>query len=208
MPFDQYKVEGDGALGALNHKVQQCNQRFFEFAWSSRACAEEVEQIIRWRYPSIVQQARFFNSGAVLFGQEGEAVSPLRRHVETYDGYRGSMESFDAEVEFGSILDTGAVGWYAEFDPERVVLECSIDGKLSADASAVLVLQHERDGEQIGWYGAEFREYIREDDAWGRVFLARRLLDVEPDDRFKIYVWNKGKLPIATDNLLVELHQR
>ena len=130
------------------------------------------------------------------------------RHVETYEAYRQGLEAFDTEVEFGSVLDTAAGGWYGKMIPETLVLECSIDGKLSEGAEAVLVLQHERAGEQLGWYGAEFREYIDFEEQWGRVFLARRLTDIEPADRIKVYVWNRGKRPIEVDNLLVELHTR
>lgn len=222
VPFERYQIEGGEALAELSSLVNNSTTRYFEFAWSSRTYTPEVEQIIRAAYPAEKHIARYFNSGAILFARNETPTKPLASACNTFDAIQpgwqypakfweapnfswdSSFSTYAVGTEYGTVLDTNLQLPESTLASGNLVVECSVRGRMTDDGQAVLVLQHERNGEQLAWYGAEFNQYISAPNTWGSVFLARKL-PLAATDRLKVYVWNRGKTRIDLDDLTLEV---
>lgn len=226
-PFERKKVEL-ADVAAIHELVRSCETPYFQYLWSSRVNAEEIESIILHYYPQIVREERHFNSETVLYGR-GEAtqrttVASLQHTFTkqqegfTYPntfwkapdfGWEKGFERMLPEAEYSTVFEQSFADW-AGTDAQRngLTAECFVNGYLTADAEAVLVFTISRNNEQLCWYGREFRDFIAENGSWQPVFLARHLPTLKPTDMLKLYVWNRGKKEVWIDDLRLELIAR
>jgi hypothetical protein len=70
-----YKVTDELGLADLKTIVDSSSAEYFVYSWSTISQLAEIQEIIRYKYPVVVERKTYFNSEAVLFAK-GETPIP------------------------------------------------------------------------------------------------------------------------------------
>jgi len=90
---------------------------------------------------------------------------------------------------------------------ERGTLRYSSQIFPKTDCAAVIVCQLVRNNEQIDWSGARLGEQIEKINSWNRVEYFKNYYDLKPNDRLRVYIWNKGKTAMYIDDVKVDFYE-
>lgn len=220
--FETYSVKNEKELKNMMDIVEKSVTPYFMFGWSNCYNPYEVFEIIRRKYPVIVEDNIYFNSQVTLFKQ-GEKRIPVLELKNDFEKAYGAWNSdtsgyssdivyagnksfkMDSIIEFSPILEKNVKEIYlgsAKF------VNISIYGYLSGNAKANLVISFESDKGQKDWTAARLENFIQKPNSWGEAFLTKKIPDdVSPGDIVKIYVWNSGKKKVYIDDLKVSVYE-
>lgn len=208
-----YDISGAQYLGRLAEIVDSTNTEYFMYGWSNTGSPYEIYEIIKQKYPVVVEDHRYFNSAVTLF-RKGPARKPLMAEGTGFE----SMDSIriDSSLLVRQPVHSGQFAYrldsITEFSPaiETTVsrlynntrfLVVSFWGWHLDNPDAQLVLSFE--GEVKNWSSAILGNFTKS-GKWGRAVLVKKLpAGVQPGDPVKVYVWNPGKRLVYIDDILV-----
>ncbi|MEZ4740580.1 MAG: hypothetical protein R2818_14765 [Flavobacteriales bacterium] len=76
--------------------------------------------------------------------------------------------------------------------------------RAAAEAKVAFVITVESSTGMVFWDAVDAHDMLQGPDRWSRVMIERGV-EAGPDRVLKVYLWNKGKLPVLVDDLAVEL---
>ena len=102
----------------------------------------------------------------------------------------------------------GVMGWLGSVVviPMFVALLISASGWLRAPAKAQVsfVITVESSIGMLFWDAVDAHDMLQGPERWSRVMIERGV-EGGPDRLLKVYLWNKGKLPVLVDDLAVDV---
>jgi hypothetical protein len=220
--------DGHEELKNFRDVLMRSSGDYFYYCWSTKYSPYEILDMIRERYPYLVQRQYFYNSEVYLFSKK---ELPETIHEKPVSSWGLLSEAKDTAAK------TAPSGWQALTDPPKLipfgvvqldsmnqfspVLEKKIIDiakspnavidihcwtKLSSpDAEVVLVADFSRgDGNQkksFHWTGESSKTQIN--DTTYQQFYYSFLLpdDVGPNDKVSIYAYTPGKKPVIVSFL-------
>ena len=221
----KYRNNGKKDLAFFINMTDTAKTNYFLYAWSSKYSPNEIPEIIKEKYPHLVDRIYFFNSEIYLFAK--------------YDSINAIKEVplFNEKIKFNTMLDNWTypdnyktqmliydndnphlrLSASDEFSPcftKRVgdimkrkdnLIHVTLQAKLSNLSEAVLVVALEDNkGKQYLWRGMKLNNFIMQENKWEKVFHSLRFYDIySSDDILKVYVWNSGKGEVFVDDIQI-----
>lgn len=209
-----YDISNRQQLGRLAGIVDSTDTEYFMYGWSNNGSPYEIYEIIKQKYPIVVEDQRYFNSAVTLFqkGPARKALTYTGTGFEKEDKNRLTDSTFlvqqpvhsgqyayrmDSLVEFSPTIETTAGELYK--DSKFLVL--SFWGYHNDNPNAQLVLSFE--GEVKDWSSVILGNFTGP-GSWGQAVLVRKLPEgILPGDPVKIYVWNPDKKTVYIDDIRI-----
>jgi hypothetical protein len=214
-----YKVESASDLARLRERVDTCTANSFAYVWTNNFHPYEIGQIIRRRYPRIVDERHYFNAESRLYSsEEGKLpVNPLRTWQVDYNDT--SLTGFSIRYDSTSISAPGLMAFrkgvdYAPDISERVptvgngfsVLYTNVWFRsASAGGNQCLAISFEDKGEPVWWESVRLNDYNLRPGSWQQAFLAKPLPSGHDSLDIKVYLWNPDGEEFEADDLHAEL---
>jgi dolichyl-phosphate-mannose-protein mannosyltransferase len=220
--FDIYKLESDTAYYQFSDLISSTHSKGVFYAWSNMYNKPETEQIIRSRFPCLVDSANYISSGYRLYMKDDNyrCLNNLEPVFAFADGFEETKDNVNyTTVSYSGLqsmmitkdLEYGFFTDYNYLNTPEITLG-SIEAEVmvyvkSIATNASLVLSYEYDGNTLEWKGEPFKRYVKKSKSWTRVYLNFTI----PDDLvkggvFKFYCWNKNKERIYLDDVSIKIY--
>jgi hypothetical protein len=221
-----YQHEDLNDLDKLYDAVTLSGKNHFAFGWSTRSTPMLTYEIIRLKYPVIVDDRKFENSRVTLFGKgERQSEAVFQNDFipgESYRGWEHNLETvrsdstgdyvfLNSELAFSPVFRSTVSGIRLQED-RYIVVEAEVE-RLGEPKPFHLVFQLERDGalierfDQKSWFAVDVNEVYPVRSQKQTYVFARTWEDwMNPTDVVKVMVWNNGggELRISRIQVLVE----
>ncbi|MCC7303298.1 MAG: glycosyltransferase family 39 protein [Bacteroidia bacterium] len=201
-------------LTAMQKAVHESRDSLFIYGWTNNRNPQAVFAVIRSKFPELIRQQDFFNSGIYVFGRRSvchrQDISllppprPLNPHEPFLPHYpEDDLYLIHPEQEF------------AEFTELNLDSACRLCPKLLVNleyqepeipGEVVLVAEIRRGDSLLLWTGAPSVENKYRDSLGIRrlSLIVANDSSITSSDRLKIYLWNKEKLLIQPVQLRLE----
>jgi hypothetical protein len=215
--FKTYQVGSTQQLGQLKRIIDSTNTEYFAHGWSNTWNPYDIYEIIKRKYPVIVEDKRYFNSGVTLF-RKGTARKPshtILNDIEQHYSYWPVDSSklvqqpvhsgryallMDSLTEFGPALSSTVEQLYKGSD-FIVVTAWSYSENIN---EAQIVISFE--GEIKDWASVRIAD-LASNGKWDWSLITRKKpKNVLPTDPVKIYVWKPGGGKIVIDDMEVNTY--
>lgn len=214
LDFKMYKFERDSTLGELARLVKESNTDHFMTGWSTKFHPPEVEQIIREKFPYVVAEESYVNTGVYLYsktlvGNEKEPLVAFSTDFNEWTGEWNVNEQFVRDGIFELVPET-------EFGPTLVVkakqlrnarnLWIKLNGIAENTGELQLVAELSSQGQNYFWTSMRFERFLNSGQQ-GSVYFAVELPAFQSgDDVLKIYSWNPSKEHLSINKIKCEFH--
>ncbi len=212
--FEVYRTQKPKEMAQLIHAVAQSNTPYFIYGWANISNPIENYEVVRNKYPVIVEDDIHFNSRITLFSKGKRTYnfysttnleSPAQywnikpNDIDTTNAVSGKNSiKFDTNRPYGSNFTCLVSDLKID---TLTTIAAAITAKWEPGASAELVLDITRNDSSIFWRSSKMTEFIPEQHQWGKIFLARELPEIlEANDQIKVYIWNTGKGAFYVDD--------
>ncbi|MCK4662421.1 MAG: glycosyltransferase family 39 protein [Bacteroidales bacterium] len=227
--FKKYDYTDEEELLIYKKIIENSQTPYFLHAWSTKFNPEEIYDLIKTKYPAIIEQEIFFNSEIKLFGKNpadniAKEPKPVAEYFEDFEdstkwtGYIVNTDSacprnskycyyFNDSVEYGLNYQNKIFDIYrSAFKKIKMSLLCKpID---DIDGVHIALSFHAGDSVII-WRGRKFDSFI-DSDNWTKVFFTFELpKEYKPlrYDYIKIYIWNSKKKNFLIDDFLIRFYK-
>lgn len=220
-----YYVADHAALAALRDLLDTAHTAYFNYGWSNIHHPYEVPALVREKYPFVVEQDTFFNSGISLYGMKGipRAEDKLIFHSEsTFEENRWNEEEknrSDERAHAGTYSENMEDKEYGVTFSEKIT---GIDPKMTSIISfsawflasdttsdGQLVISFENDGKPVLWTASPTKAFNRQPGQWQKIIICQHIPDeLPPSGEVKCYFWNPGKKKVFVDDLSVTARDR
>lgn len=219
LDFKIYKLERDTTLRKLARVVEESNTEYFMTGWSTKFHPPEVEQIIREKYPYVIAEESFVNTGVYLYSKLSDgstSENPLvvfsTNFIEWSEEWNVNEQniregldrrSFDMkpETEFGPTLSvkTGQLR-------SATTLWIKLTGITEGVGELQLVVDLSHEGQNYYWNNMRFEPFIIHGKE-GSVYFSVDLPVFQSDeDLLKIYPWNPSKEYFVISDIKCEFY--
>ncbi len=222
--FATYRVNEPQHVAQLKIIVDTAKTQYFIYAWSNINTDPVVYEIIKNKFPTVVEQDTFFNSAITLFSRKTNADAERKTTFEmNYDfeeikptGKDSLLVSTDFAHSGNNAIKLDKNTEYSPGITEKME-KISPNGIGNADASvwiylpdtattAALVISFESSGKTIDWYAVPLKDFVRSPNKWMQVVGSRKLPKAATkDDIMKVYIWNQDKNTLYFDDLSVKV---
>lgn len=210
--YAMYDTETGKLLGQLKAIIDSTDTEYFIHGWSNKWNPYDTYELIKQKYPVVVEDHRYFNSGVTLF-KKGPPRKPLLDifndfesahdywqpdslyivHQPAHSGANAYL--MDSLTEFSPALSSTVEQLYK--GSEFVVITAW--AYYEKDNDAMIVISFE--GDVKDWAGARIADFVKPGQ-WGQVLLTRkRPQGVKLTDPVKIYIWKPGGKNIVIDDM-------
>jgi len=223
----KYVNQGNDQLGLFSDIISESETPYFLYCWSSKYSPSEIPEMIRDKYPYLLEQSNYFNAESYLYGKEKAPGFLERNAVYTTEcGFENPVEEWtgDQTAITESVAHTGSRSFKlsdkTEFsltfvdkvknimDADHNVLNTSAWGYFEReDAEAVMVITlSTENGEEYVWRGMNFSYFIDEPQTWTKIFHSWRFDYIRSgEDIIKVYIWNPNKHTVYVDDVNIEV---
>ncbi len=199
MQLDLYRTTDEKGLAKLKSIVSDSKKETLIYGWSTVNQSLEVEEIIRMKFPDVIERETYFNSGAVRFRsgipaifseifefEKNEKWNFNPDAIET-DSTSGKWVNISASNPYGPTLATNVSSLYNDGIREVIVLiECS---ELENNTKLQMVYEQVNEDGGYGWESDEFnKQFELGGPLWG-VFHYRLKEPKTDTDILKVYPW-------------------
>lgn len=222
--FKSYMNNGREELFEFKKIIDSASTPYFIYAWSTRFCPYEIPEMIKDKYPVILERKWYYNSEFYLFAK-GNAKNDSALIFLSKNDFEVPDKSWNYANEL--LTDSACyLGSYSakltdvvEYGPTyRVKVKdiCSSVNDIinistmamfaDENTDAELVVSFERDGKSYDWSSNRFSFFLKEKNVWRKIYLSKRLPDaISLNDEIVIYVWNNAKKTIFIDDMQVKV---
>jgi len=197
----------NNSLTDFSALVDTCQSQYFAIGWTDYSPFNWVETV-RSKYPKVIEQQNWFNSGYYLFEREEvESLVPFNdaRYL-VKESNRGGIHSFTEKDEYGLLWETLCDSSILKDDGIIVAgYRILALGEIN-DLSVVLEIKESGSSVPLIWRsGTLDGRNIKAGETI--IMIVVHHLDAGPsiplNSKLRTYVWNKGKMPfIVTDRWL------
>ncbi|HEY6162471.1 MAG TPA: glycosyltransferase family 39 protein [Bacteroidia bacterium] len=185
--------------------------KYLIYGWSNNACPPEVYELIKHRFPIIVEDHAYFNSRITLFSTGN--YNSRKQFLYMSDDFRhpSSFWKFsDSQIDTSGTYHLREGEEFSEGLNERLI-DLSKDSLKYVNAFAYisqkdtgsdvhLVIEFHRQGNDTlySWYSVKNKNCDRQNYGWfSDLFLTEKVpASYQPGDRIRVYLWNPGKKEI------------
>lgn len=213
--YCMFHTERNDELQQLRSLVQSSNADYFIYGWSTRESYPAAEDIIRDKFPNLIERHEWFNSAVYVFGKPETAKSELRQtiyyvNVAPREGiYSAENDSLthkwnyrlDSKHQFGPLVSV-RVGDVLN-NPDDLI-GCYADIKLHGNSDDVVwVVEFIRDGKQLLWTGhSSTKQLDSSSREWQRFYFVQRSpIELLPSDSIHAYIFSPNLSEIGFGNL-------
>jgi hypothetical protein len=189
-PAPQYAAfipGGAGYLRSFAEQVQQANTDYFSYGWSNLGNPYEVLDLIREKYPCLVQKKYFFNSEWYLFSKPGKghpADAPLRSFSFPCD----SNAMLHEGNPYGKTFEANLYETYVR--PENIVSCEAVIASSGSHPVAELVMEIKREDSLVYWRSNKLDNFPLAPGKKTKVYFASRMPEhMQADDLLRFYLW-------------------
>lgn len=211
--YRTYMIGNTQQLGRLKEIVDSTSTEYFAHGWSNTWNPYDIYEIIKTKYPVVVEDLRYFNSGVTLF-KKGPARNPflaIRNDFEQYAYWPADSSRLvrqpvhsgehafrmDSLTEFGPALSS-TVGELYKHSDFIVVTAWTFYEK---PTEAMIVISFE--GETKDWASARIADLTKPGQWEHSILVRKKPKGVQPSDPVKIYIWKPGGSTIIIDDMQV-----
>lgn len=204
MQYSMYEITNAQKLRELKALVDSSKTEYFVHGWSNNYNPYEIWEIIKTKYPVVVEDNQYFNSGVALFkkGPERKAAwsSVNDFSKDSIPGWNNQNTSIsiitgtgehwcvlDSAAEYGPTLTTTAGKVFSSSDYAVVRAMVSTPGETDAQ----LVISFE--GDVKDWASVHVADYLDPLQKGEIILVRKKLPGIKTDDPVKVYLWNPGK---------------
>lgn len=220
----EYNATTPHEFAMLSQKLDTVSSDYFVYAWSNAENINELNKLIRRKYPVVLESRPYFNSAITLFAKKGKGdMDPLLLSsccdfekescggegvvVDTTLAFSGrGSAKVDSTMEFGVTIklkgsEIPGAGY-------RWLTLRAMALSFDANADAALTIQIDRNGKTYFFHSAGLKNYLLNSGKWYPVLVSRVLPDdLRPDDELKFYIWNKDRKTVYVDDFCIEVDQ-
>jgi hypothetical protein len=199
--------------------VHSSDKKFFLHAWSNIYDLPETDDIIKSKFPFVVDKTNYFNSGITLYSVDSSIALIEEKNVFefTHDFEIARWENDSAFLN-DSVSRSGKksihISGDTEFSPgfsmsageteirKNDLIHISIwFFPTQNEHQCKLVFSFDRNENNVEWLGREFKFFQTDNAGWQKVFLTYRVKeDLVSNEKIKVYVWNDKKEKIYFDD--------
>lgn len=222
--FKTYMNNGNKELSGFTSILDSSSTPYFSYAWSTRYSPPEITEMIKEKYPVLLEQKWYYNSEYYLFAKVGSDIEEQPQYM-TVNKFESQENNWGTDIKYyqdsvvakgkfaikmDSTLDYGPT-YKAKvkdiFKSTSDILHVNLMGRITAlGDDAQLVISFEKDGKSYDWHSNSFSFFIKSPNQWKKIFLSLRLpQDISPEDNVSIYVWNNAKRTIFIDEMEVKV---
>lgn len=228
--YDVYTLNNENDWDSLLLSVFQAESNFYSYSWSTRANPVIAQEMIRLKYPFVLENIHFENSQITLFSKtEGQALKPIRsidlnlelddlRYFHNLDLVReqhpeyGTCIHMKPEQEFGLEIKIPITD--LSINPNEFI-RCSFDVLEPNQKGITFVYQIEREGVLLkqangedAWFGRNSKAYMQT-KGWNKFVHARVIDDIiEEEDIAKFFFWNHNQTDVYIKNIRIEVFKK
>lgn len=213
----------------LYNEVIKSKKQYFSFAWSTRVTPKKIYELIRTKYPEIIENKVYNNSQITLFKRNKNYSR--KEKIEFYNNFDSPNKNWSSkpqQLDTLGLLYSNCIKLDDKeiFSPvfEKSVKELDFK-KGQYIAVEAWIKQDQKDnfsvayqvkrngktvllnnGKEAGFYD-NLNQYTPNNRNWNKVVFARNYDSfLQPDDVIKIYFWNSGgKHTVRIDDLIVRI---
>lgn len=226
IPF--YYFAGDDPLfnSEMLALVGSSSTPYFIYGWSNFRSPYEIPELIKRKYPCIIEDEKHFNSQITLFKKSDsckrdtlffstadfEKYNPVfwydESKTDTLNFQSGKRSlNIDSDYAYCVILKTTVkklCGWVLYDLGKTVCVNASVQLFSENDFNAQIVMEVGSDGGKKEWQTKLLNSFVRKKGKWQEAFVTFEFpANVYPDDEVTIYLWNPGKNDFRADNFTV-----
>jgi len=206
--IELYNIESDSSLAELNRLVHQSTAPYFAFFWSKGGVPFEAYEIIRSKYPGLVDADYHFHSGSMLFSKrksdERNLVFELNQNSELHKRYASHINE--------EKLQTDSIGWRYTLSPqdeysfsyripggevqitggELLVIKARVSSHHATDIT--LVFEYQSETHENQWHGTDlYPVFVLPDQLTHELILSRPIpKNPHPNDEILVYLWKRA----------------
>jgi hypothetical protein len=212
---EHYFSYNGSELLQLRKLVNSSQADYFVYGWSTRESFPAAEDVIRTKFPNLIEKHEWYNSAVYVFGKNRNNTMPPREFKFAVnfdpDEEKYNIESdsnttkrnflLDSTHQFGPVL-TVRVGDVIS-NPDDL-LGCYADIKLcSTNCEVVWVLEYIREGKQLLWTGHSSKNQLdsTSGDMQHFYFVQRPPIELRASDSIRTYIFTPTLSQIGFRNL-------
>jgi hypothetical protein len=212
---DQYFTYNGFELLQLRKAVNSSQADYFVYGWSTRESYPAAEDIIRTKFPCLIEKHEWFNSAVYVFGKGGikntlprefkfaVKFDPAEGKYYTETNSNTAIRNFllDSTHQFGPVLSLRVGDVISNPDD---LLGCYVDIKLGNPHSEVVwVLEYIREGKQLLWTGHSSKNQLDSTitDTQHFYFVQRPPVALKANDTIRTYIFAPTLSRIGFSNL-------
>lgn len=224
--YCMFHTERNDELQQLRSLVQSSNADYFVYGWSTRESYPAAEDIIRDKFPCLIEKHEWFNSAVYVygaselcdpaipqwkfmagFGKPGDITDKWRLitntdyPIEVVEGSSLLAQKLDSSHQFGPVIAVRVGDVISNSDN---ILACHANIKLhESDAEVVWVMEFIRDGKQLLWTGhSSTKQLDSSSREWQRFYFVQRPpIELLPSDSIHAYIFSPNLSEIGFGNL-------
>lgn len=211
-------LRGDdvSAVGNFQQLINKVKTKYFVYGWSNTHSPYAFYELIKERYPKIVEEKIYFNSRITLFETGTGVREPVVKYRYDFETPDPPFANYDS-TEFIS----GKMSWkmdslqeYSAYPMQFKVGDLFRDSikflNIQAwvfsisDISVHLVIEFSSKDSVYEWQSAPSDRFSFEPGQWCRLFYTQKLpASTKPEDTVKIYIWNPNKNSLYLDDVRI-----
>ena len=196
------------SIAAARDSVEKSNKEFVLTSFANAPIPAEVHELIKLKYPVIVEKHRFFNSEAKLYGRGANNRKKIV-HTSFLDYSFNSKWNVATDFLEDSIFSSKAPSYKMLSEHEYVLnfkdtiknlfqgknnfLTIKAQIKAGSTQNFLLVCSVDRDGENISWRGTNVSPFLKENEWAQFLTVFQKTEEIQANDIVSIYFWNPEK---------------
>lgn len=213
--YCMFHTDRNDELQQLRSLVNSSNADYFVYGWSTRESFPAAEDIIRDKFPGLIEKHEWFNSAVYVFGRS-QTAPPELPQTKSYTNIVAAEGTYavdndsvahrwnyklDSAHQFGPLVSV-RVGDVIN-NPDNF-LGCYADIKLNRNTDDVVwVMEFIREGKQLLWTGHSSAKQV--DSAsreWQHFYFVQRPpIELLPSDSIHAYIFSPNLSVIGFRNL-------
>ena len=226
---ERYVNQGRDQLRLFSNIIDESDEPYFLYCWSSKHSPLEIPEMIADKYPYLLERSHYFNSESYLFGQRSSSkvIQPEVIYSSNCDfdqqseDWRGDRSTISREIAHSgsssfklsentdfSLTFSSKIKDIMDYDEN--VLHASVWAFMQqAQDEAILVISLENDkGEVYVWRGMNFSYFIDQPNTWTKIYHSWRFDHIRSgEDQVKIYIWNGDRNSFYIDDFSIKVVQ-
>jgi len=221
--YKGYNFVGRESLKKLIEIVEHSKTDYLSFAWTNIGNPLEITELIKVKFPYLIERKFFFNSEYYLFGKnktEGSINDVLFSNFtdfnsgnnlfsgneQTYKASEGMKHSrcimLDEKNEFGPGIELNSKDI---LKAESNILNISLKvKKMDVDAKSAVVVVFKDADSTTSWQAMDTDIFTKDTTHWFTLFYSLRLPKTSKiSDKVNVYFWNVGKKRILFDDVKI-----
>ena len=214
------RAENENYILKMKEQIERCNKKYFLYAWSNSFNPPEVSELIKRRFPKIIEQASYFNSEITLFGKDENFQR--EKMLESFTNFDIEQKEFvcdstqldstlsysgkfslriNANIEYSCLYEISMVNLFHDsIKFANVSAWCSF---LNGD-DAHLVIEYVNESGIYEWQSVKTNNFSPIKNKWVEVFKTiSKPKKYNTNDKVKMYIWNPGKNLFFIDDITI-----